>query len=270
MRRVGERVRVISWRAVATLSVLLILSSVPAIAGDADRPGDLSPGTSEAAGASTVVVPSPPRLVYADTDLWTTDLFAAGSGSVSYTDCFTARQRIDLDESRQFAIIPDFSRNLCFADEVGLAPLGFDGGPVDVETFAYFYDESTGDVASFVIPVLEYALPAFELRATGIQSDADFVTSLVLFNEGNELAPITAVLYGAAGGAPLGFETIEVPAGGWIQHVVSLEIDVGRLDLVAGYLPFGFPSSAPVYGFAAVTWRRGGSPRIVELKPILP
>ena len=267
MRRVGACDRVFGFlgRAVA-LSLLLILVTAPALAGSA------SVAEPQAVEGMTSIVPSPPRLVYADTELWQTHLLiqANGPSRLRYTNCFQGLFEVKLGGSGEptLATVPNFSRNLCAPGDAGLAPMDADGD-LSVVTLAEFLDADTGDVAAFVIPPLRWAMPAFRLRADAIQSDATYKTSIALFNDGTTDAPVTLRLFDAHG-APAGTESTNVPANGFVLYELAGELPLGRLELEAGYAGFGFASDSPVYGFAVVTWRTGGSPRVVELTPIIP
>ncbi len=259
MRRVGVCGRVLgstAGRVAIALSLfLLILCSAPAIAGGGEA-------------AAT----SPPHLVYAGTDLWRTDLLIESTGqsaTVSYVNCWEAFFRETVGPERPYAIVRDLASMQCAPKPAGLAPLRIDGS-ARVTVLARFYDGSTGDVASFAIPPLEHAMPAFRLRGSGIQSDAEYVTSIVLFNESADEALITASVRDA-NGVKAGEEVIAVRAGDFVLYQLVTEVDVGSVELTPGIPDFGCPgcdATGPVYGFAVVTWRAGGSPRVVPLEPI--
>ena len=258
MRRVGACAR-FSWRAIATLSLLLILGA-PVVAQEAE----------------TVAVPSPPRLVFADNSSWRSDLLIQGHGStveIEIANCFSGIfPPASVDEDRRYALVRDFSRVGCARPEIGLIPVrGQNVDQAKLSTLVHFRDEQTGDVASFEVPALQFALPAFELlRATAIQNDDEFVTSFVLFNEGDGPAPVTASIYDDVG-VLLARESLTVPGAAFLFYQPVTDVEIGHVDLTAGFAGFGSTASdAPVYGFAAVTWRAGGSPRVVELLPVSP
>lgn len=222
---------------------------------------------------------SPPverRLVYVDTDIWDSDLLITsywGEKTIVRYDNwkvgpFPTPVTLSWGETRR---IENFAQYQDGA--VGLARVQILEGDATLVTSARFADNE-GNVAQFDIPALRHKLgpePGALVEARFIQSDDEFETSLTLFNDSPYSAPMTATIYDEKNQF-VANEHFEVGTGPYTLYQLKARVPIGRVELRQGWRGFGCPgcvSSEGIYGFAAVNWRGGGSPRIYPFGPLV-
>jgi hypothetical protein len=207
-----------------------------------------------------------PRIVFtADNPSWQIDLLAtslSGDATVDVSNCALNVGRWNVGEGETL-LVEDFGSYLCdTGSTIGLASPRIDGWGI-VATRSTYRD-AQGYVAAFDLPVLTDALPgAVELWP--VRSDADYSTFLVLFNEGSR-ALLTIDVYDGANEL-VASEAIAL-AEGLNEYTLQATVRAGRLEIRDGGPCLGCEADAPVYGFAAVALRAGGSPSIVPFRTI--
>lgn len=213
-------------------------------------------------------------LVYANTDVWKTDVVASTyligqPTTLAFSDCpFGAMPKLRL-EGGQTRLVQDLAAWQCSGQPVGLAPLRvLTGGHERVASIARFAD-AAGNVATFEIPPLRYALFNFPAQVTQIQNDGTWETALILFNQGTRSATIALTTIDEHDTA-VGVQVVDA-APGMSIHPLHARVRIGRVELrqgsQVGCIYCNQPQ--PIYGFAAVGWRRGGSQRIRPLEQVL-
>jgi hypothetical protein len=217
------------------------------------------------------------RLVYADTSVWSTDLIVSnGSASPATVTYDPAGCEIGPAPSVTLApggsaIVPNFAQSLsCVAENVGTVLAQVSDDLVNVETITKFDDGQ--HVAFFSFPPLSHNLLEGILSATGIQNDAEHNTDVLFFNSGFAPAPIRIAVFGGDGHL-LAIEQIELPVEPpFLDYHLVTQVEAGRLEIEEASqfgCPVGCTPDVPVYGFAAVNWRAGGAPRVIELRPLI-
>ncbi|MGA7617024.1 MAG: hypothetical protein WBX15_17780 [Thermoanaerobaculia bacterium] len=123
---------------------------------------------------------------------------------------------------------------------------------------------------SFEVPPLTAHLPdPQDVRI--IQNDDRWVTHLAFFDEGTP-SVVTARVYDHDNQLA-GTESFDVAGDGELTFVeLATRVSVGRIELTEGS-GVGFPGSVAaysqqIYGFAVVTDRRAGTPRVIPFASI--
>lgn len=208
------------------------------------------------------VIASEPRLVYAKTDSWQTDLlFSAidGDYSLDVSNCKFGLPGLGsyLLHENETAIVPNYGALLC-GDAIGTTTAKEDG--IGDLTVVARYRDAEGYTATFEIPPLYAHLPdTVDIRP--IQNDDATSTFLVFFNEGSSGALITISVFNEKN-ALAGTETLTLSPG-LSTHMLATNVRAGRLEIRDGLPLCGHCATGQtVYGFAAIGLRAGGSPRI--------
>lgn len=211
-----------------------------------------------------------PRLVYANDGFWRSDLLATQSSAdqaatIRFTNCgfgpSGVNRTIAPDES---LVVDDFGQWLCGAP-IGTVPFETTGDPWVTVYVRRSVDGVT--TTSYEIPPLTWALHAGETGEIRlVRSNAEHDTALITFNEGTGPALLRIRIYDGAN-ALAGTELVDLVPGLNFYMLTTL-VDVGRLELEedAGFVSPPLPDQ-PIYGFAAIGVRGGGSQRVVTFGP---
>lgn len=242
-----------SWLGGArVVAVALLLSLAPFLAAGADAP----------------------RLVYAGNGVWESDLILTSGtstepGSFKATNCTFGPSGVDVAiPAEGTVVVADFGQALCGAP-IGVIP--FAASDLAGVTVYLRYHDAAGNGTAFEVPPLTWTLRAGETgEIQGIQSNAERDTALVVFNEGASVTLLQVAVYDGAN-APVAVESFAI-APGMNFFLLGSHVDAGRIELRQGGITVGCPGCTfdePLYGFAAVGVRGGGSQRVRVFAPKL-
>lgn len=212
------------------------------------------------------------RLVYANDGFWRSDLLvshisASETATIRFSNCGFGPSGVNRSIPPDASLaVDDFGRWMC-GDPIGIVPFETTNSPSVTVYVRRVADGIT--TTSYEIPPLTWALHAGDVGEVRlIRSNAEFDTALIVFNDGAGPARLTVRVY-AEDGLLAGTEAIDL-APGLTFHMLTTLVDVGRLELEEETAFVSPPlEDQPVYGFAAVGVRGGGSQRILPFGPKL-